>query len=455
MQRLRYSRYFKSFFIGIDIIVVALVFFCFFLRQEDYRFSDGIIENNFIILLILSVFWILLSGKTKLYSVPRTLTYSIYLERLATQIFIFIVGVVLLAKISDNPYIKEDRFLIATVLTVVLLFIKSAVFFTLKYFRSQGVNHRNIMFLAENPSTEIFRNILRKRKDFGYLVFDFKTENFTIEELRTFWKKNGIHTVFLPAQSIFPKDFEHRIFVEAEKNKVKISLIPDFVQTEFYAYEPAYLESLPILVPVKFPLDNFSNYIIKRSFDLLFSLIVLLAVCSWLFPILAVLIKFSSKGPVFFVQKRYGYHDEVFGCIKFRTMCVNEDSATKTTGHNDQRITKIGKFLRKTSLDELPQFVNVLIGDMSIVGPRPHMLVVDDHYKPKIGRYAVRSMVSPGITGLAQVNGLRGDRGNMDIQMKKRILADTYYVRNWSISLDIVIILRTLLLLAKGDKNAQ
>ena len=134
---------------------------------------------------------------------------------------------------------------------------------------------------------------------------------------------------------------------------------------------------------------------------------------------------------------------------------INDESTSKTTSENDDRITRFGRLLRKSSLDELPQFINVFLGDMSIVGPRPHMILIDDYYKPKIGRYAVRSLVKPGITGLAQVNGLRGDVGDMNIQMKKRYVADSYYVRNWSLSLDFVIILKTIILLIQGDKNAR
>ncbi|MGE4513580.1 MAG: sugar transferase, partial [Chryseobacterium sp.] len=137
------------------------------------------------------------------------------------------------------------------------------------------------------------------------------------------------------------------------------------------------------------------------------------------------------------------------------TMIVNEESSTKTTEENDARITRFGKFLRRTSLDEMPQFFNVLKGEMSIVGPRPHMLAVDNYYKPKIGRYSLRSMVTPGITGLAQVNGLRGDAGDIEVEMNKRVLADAFYVRNWSFMLDFVIILKTVLLVIGGDKNAK
>ena len=136
-------------------------------------------------------------------------------------------------------------------------------------------------------------------------------------------------------------------------------------------------------------------------------------------------------------------------------MCVKDECTIETTKENDKRITRIGKILRKMSLDEMPQFINVLKGEMSVVGPRPHMLLVDDFYKLKIGRYSVRSLVKPGITGLAQVNGLRGDVGNMDLNMQKRILADAFYVKNWSLSLDFIIILKTIFLVIVGDKNAN
>jgi putative colanic acid biosynthesis UDP-glucose lipid carrier transferase len=248
---------------------------------------------------------------------------------------------------------------------------------------------------------------------------------------------------------------QNEIFKLAEDNKIHISLIPSITQSDFFLYDLGYIQTQPVLNQARYPLDYYSNFIMKRTFDVLFSVIILVFICSWVFPIIAVLIKATSKGPVFFLQKRYGFHEEVFNCFKFRTMVVNDESTTKTTSINDSRITKVGKFLRKTSLDELPQFINVLKGEMSVVGPRPHMLAVDNYYKPKIGRYSLRSMVNPGITGLAQVNGLRGDFGDVEVEMKKRVLADAFYVRNWSFILDLVIILKTVFLVIGGDKNAK
>lgn len=454
MQRLRYSRYFKTFIILLDIIVFAAVFLFFTLKNHDFKLAKDDIEKLVLIITLLSFVWILLGSRTRLYSVERSLTYTRYVERLITHIVIFILGVILLAKVSNNELLEKDKYYIAIALFFLLFFIKSVIFFTLKYIRLQGKNHRNIMFLAENSSTEILKTILQERKDYGYKLFDYTFPENDISQLKNFWRVHGIHTLYLPSENSLDKETEYQIFREAEIDKVRISLVPNIIQNEFFAYELGYIEAQPVLSPIKFPLDFFGNYLVKRTFDIIFSVAVLLLIGAWLIPIIALIIVLDSKGPVFFRQQRYGFHDEVFTCLKFRTMKPNGESSIKTTEINDSRITSFGKILRKTSIDEFPQFFNVLMGDMSVVGPRPHMLLVDDFYKPKISRYSVRSLVKPGVTGLAQVNGLRGDKGDMNIEMKKRVLADSFYVKNWSLSLDLVIIFKTVLLVLKGDKNA-
>ncbi len=455
MQRLRYSRYFKAFVILLDMILVASVFVAYYWRNFEVKYDSETMEQNVLSILLLCLFWILLSGRTRLYHIPRNVTYTIYLERIILHVFFFFMGVLLLGKVSNNDFLKTERFYLAIILLCIVLPIKTIIYFVLKYIRSIGKNHRNVMFLGENASTTVLKNILEERKDFGYKTFSYKG-NYDFHSIVDFWKKNGIHTLFLPSENSFNKDFEDQLFRQAELNKVKISLVPNMIQNHFFEYEFSYIETVPVLEQARYPLDIFSNATIKRSFDIVFSVLILIGICSWLFPVIILLIKLDgSKGSPFFIQKRYGFHDEVFDCLKFRTMKVNEHSAAKTTDADDVRITKIGKFLRKTSLDEMPQFINVFLGKMSVVGPRPHMLLVDDYYKPKISRYSLRSMVKPGITGLAQVSGLRGDEGDMNLGMKKRILADSFYVRNWSFSMDIVIILKTVFLVIVGDKKAR
>lgn len=453
MQRIRYSRYLKTIIILLDLLVIAGVFIFFFAERNADLMRDNEVWS-FPLLLLVS-FWVLLSGRTQIYNIRRNITYTTFIERLITHFILFVIGLVLIRKVSNNQFFGSELSWLSLYLFFFIALTRSVIYFIIKYLRSLGINNRNIMFLNENSSTKVLKNILKERKDFGYKIFEFRNEIINIEELQLFWKKNGIHTLFLPLETTFDKVAEDNIFKLAEANKVHISLIPNISQSDWFLYDLGYIENQPVLHQTSYPLDNYFNFSLKKIFDILFSIIILIGICSWLFPIIAILIKITSKGPVFFVQRRYGFHEEVFNCLKFRTMVVNDDSSIKVTAKNDSRITRFGKFLRKTSLDEMPQFLNVLKGEMSIVGPRPHMLAVDDYYKPKIGRYSLRSMVSPGITGLAQVNGLRGDSGDREVEMKKRALADAYYVRNWSFVLDLVIILKTVILVITGDKNAK
>ena len=199
-----------------------------------------------------------------------------------------------------------------------------------------------------------------------------------------------------------------------------------------------------IFNPQEIPLDHLSYRIQKRTFDILFSSAVIIFVLSWLIPLIAIIIKLGSKGPVFFVQERTGINNKTFKCYKFRTMKVNKDCNTKQAEKNDSRITPIGNFLRRTNLDELPQFFNVLFGNMSIVGPRPHMLKHTEQYSALIEHYKVRHFVKPGITGWAQVNGWRGLTDEL-WKMEKRVEYDMKYLEQWSFIWDIKIIIMTIL----------
>jgi putative colanic acid biosynthesis UDP-glucose lipid carrier transferase len=235
---------------------------------------------------------------------------------------------------------------------------------------------------------------------------------------------------------------------------IRIKFVPDFrryaharrVNIDIY-------DGVPVMMFRKEPLEAPINRILKRIFDIFFSIFVLLAVCSWLFPILAILIKLGSKGPVFFKQKRSGENNVTFHCYKFRTMKVNNLSDQLQAVKNDSRITKIGAFMRKTNLDELPQFVNVLIGNMSCVGPRPHMIAHTYQYSEQITNYLVRHYTRPGITGWAQINGYRGETKTLE-EMEERIKHDIYYIENWSFFLDIKIIGWTIINMITGQEKA-
>ena len=183
-------------------------------------------------------------------------------------------------------------------------------------------------------------------------------------------------------------------------------------------------------------------FFFKRLFDITLSLFVIVFLLSWLLPIIALFIKLDSSGPVFFIQRRVGRWGRSFKCLKFRTMVVNEHANTRQAAENDSRITRIGNFLRKSNLDEFPQFFNVLLGDMSVVGPRPHMHTDCNKFSSVIANYKFRSMVKPGITGLAQVKGYRGPTKNFE-SIFHRYQFDAFYVRNANFWLDMRLVRKT------------
>ncbi|HXO73685.1 MAG TPA: exopolysaccharide biosynthesis polyprenyl glycosylphosphotransferase, partial [Puia sp.] len=239
----------------------------------------------------------------------------------------------------------------------------------------------------------------------------------------------------------------------AERSLIRFKFVPDF---KFYVnrnIHMEYMNEFPVLSLRPEPLEEVTNSIKKRIFDILFSLFVIIFILSWLTPILAILIKLNSRGPVFFVQPRSGKDNRKFNCYKFRTLSVNREAHTRQVTRDDNRITPLGKFLRKSNLDELPQFVNVLKGDMSIVGPRPHMLAHTESFSRLQDQYMVRHFVKPGVTGWAQVNGFRGEIKEPD-ELRHRIEHDIWYMENWSLWLDLRIIFLTVYNTFKGDKNA-
>lgn len=218
------------------------------------------------------------------------------------------------------------------------------------------------------------------------------------------------------------------------------------------------LGNLPIITLRSLPLDMSDNKLYKRLFDIVFSALVVTLVLSWLLPIIALIIKASSRGPVFFKQERWGLNNRSIICYKFRSMQVDSKDVDEAGGYqqarkNDPRITPIGRFLRKTNLDELPQFINVLLGSMSVVGPRPHPVPLNMLSKDVIENYMLRHWVKPGITGWAQVNGYRGET-RQPYLMKKRVEFDVWYCENWTFWLDLQIIVQTLVNMVKGEKNA-
>jgi len=268
-----------------------------------------------------------------------------------------------------------------------------------------------------------------------------------------YFGKMPIDEIYCSMQNMEEKIAKYLI-KEADSHMIRIKFLPDFYQILRRRSTINYMGTVPVLSIREEPLTVDSNIIIKRVFDFLFSLFVMVFILSWLTPIIGLLIKLESKGPVFFMQDRSGINNKPFKVYKFRSMRtvkgVGEDcQAVK----DDIRLTKLGSFLRRTSLDELPQFVNVLLGNMTVVGPRPHMLSHTDKFSKEVDTYMVRHFAKPGITGWAQVNGCRGETKTIEA-IEQRVLHDVWYIENWSLTLDLKIIFLTIWNIFRGEENA-
>lgn len=263
---------------------------------------------------------------------------------------------------------------------------------------------------------------------------------------------DDIQELYVVAQPHYIEDL-NRYFELADRYCIRLKFVPDFSMISKYSFSSSNFNNFHVIRPRNEPLQDAYNRLLKRVFDIVFSLFVIFFVLSWLYPVLAFIIKKQSKGPVLFKQLRTGKKNQSFWCYKFRSMTVNAQSDSLQAQKEDARVTPIGKFIRRTSLDELPQFFNVLIGDMSVVGPRPHMLKHTQDYNEQINNFMVRHFVKPGITGLAQVSGLRGETKKVS-DMKRRVKADIDYVQNWSLIKDLKICLLTVIVTLKGDENA-
>ncbi|NBV04172.1 MAG: exopolysaccharide biosynthesis polyprenyl glycosylphosphotransferase [Cytophagia bacterium] len=274
----------------------------------------------------------------------------------------------------------------------------------------------------------------------------------SLEQLPSLFRTETISDLYCSASLFKGNDFQNLSRMAAE-HFVNLHLVPDQREIPLGRIEIDYLGHIPVWSLRPFPLETKNAQTLKRLMDVLISSMVVVGILTWLIPLMALWIRLDSRGPVFFVQRRSGKDNRPFRCYKFRTMRVNAEADLVQASANDARITRIGTFLRKSSLDELPQFFNVLRGDMSVVGPRPHMLSHTESYSQVIERFMARHRVKPGITGLSQALGYRGEtRAKQD--MKNRVRIDLLYIQNWSPLLDLKIIGMTALSLLRSLRGA-
>jgi len=442
----RYSKLIKPLFTMVDLLIVNSIIFLF----------NTLITNYFFFILYISILWVIISFKNQFYEVQRNTRIVQIITLLFRQIILFSVLVYAFIGFFKQPNISRlalGNYLLAV--TILITFFKFFSYFLLSKYRIHlGGNIRNVVVIGQNDKTKSLIEIFNRRIDFGYKFkkqFCIDGDDSSLEICFDFIKENNIDEIYCSVEEL--SNFQINKLIDfADNNLRELKFIPDNKDIYSKKLKYEYYDYIPILTLRNIPLGDSLNQVIKRAFDILFSAAVIIFLLSWLTPILALLIKLESKGPIFFKQNRPGLNEKGFYCYKFRSMRINystEKSATK----NDPRVTKIGKFIRKTSLDELPQFYNVLFGDMSVVGPRPHLWRQNEEYGNTVNKYMVRYFVKPGITGLAQSKGFRGEIETIS-DINSRIRYDVFYIENWSLLLDLKLILDTVRNILKGDDKA-
>ena len=338
----------------------------------------------------------------------------------------------------------------------VLFYVGKLVFYYflytyLKINRQNGRNINRVVIFGVNDISRLLRKIIDSNYLLGYRFVGYVSNASNddpdvighSDNLDSLIDQHQVQMVFV-AMSIFSEGTkEYEVLKICNQKGIRLRFIPENQRWYKSRLNMESVGGLLLINPQEIPLDDLGSRVLKRLFDLLFSSFVILFVLSWSLPFIAFLIKLSSKGPVFFVQKRTGFNNKTFTCLKFRSMQVNGDADKKQATTNDHRTTRIGQFLRRTNIDELPQFFNVFMGQMSVVGPRPHMLKHTEEYSKLIKHYLIRHYVKPGVTGWAQVSGWRGETDEL-WKMEERVKYDMIYIENWTFGWDIAIIWQTL-----------
>jgi putative colanic acid biosysnthesis UDP-glucose lipid carrier transferase len=405
-----------------------------------------------------TVSWLVLSLLINPYKFSRVSRFAKILRNHFSFILIHFLLVLAILFVFHFQSITVKNIVALTIISIVALFCWRVFYFYLnRIIINKKLNFKNVVIVGFGDLAWEMRKFFRMHPEYGYRFlgyFDQKVINQdvnSISELPAFCAANNVHEIYccLP----YTDNTRVRSLVDfGLSNLIKVKLITDYrgffsrgVSLETY-------DNIPVLNVAAVPLDERKNQVIKRVFDIVFSLGVTLFLLSWIIPLIAIAIKLNSKGPVFFKQKRAGKGNEPFNCLKFRTMFVH-DLEFKQATKNDPRITAVGAFLRKSSLDELPQFINVLKGQMSIIGPRPHPLKLNEEFSPKIEKFMARHYIKPGITGLAQAKGFRGET-QTELSMRGRVKLDRFYIENWTFILDLKIIIATIVSMVKGDQQA-
>ena len=416
---------------------------------------------NIFFLSYISFFWLVTSYFFAFYEIYRHTAVLSLLRLLVKQFLFFILGYFAYFGLFKEGDIVNNQFSILILTIISISFVKLSWLFLLKKYRSFGNNFRTTIVIGFDDSSKNIIKLFKSKSNLGYKYLGFFSDKIyedkeylgNLDAIFEYAKKHVVDEIYCSLSTLNQKQIK-KINKFALDKDIILKLIPD--GNELYSKNRSieyYGDSLMVLNVNKLPFDFTENFYLKRFFDIFFSIFVCLFILSWLIPILWIIVKLESEGPLVFKQGREGLNGKEFTCYKFRSMRMNKESNKIHATKNDARVTKVGAFLRKTSMDELPQFLNVLLGDMSVVGPRPHLETLSLEYQKDVDNYLKRHIVKPGVTGLAQVGGYRGEiKKKSDI--KNRVRLDIFYIENWSFFLDIKIIMQTVLNVFKGEEKA-
>jgi len=451
---LRYSKYITAISLTGDFLLLNLFFVFGFIFSSDISVTDA---KYLLFYLYMNFIWLLLIVFFGAFRIGRHTGKKAILFSYIQIVIFFFFAFLMYFQITPLSYYPRTfiKFLFPAFFASLLLW-KYGLYYIFILYRKKGFNSRNVLIVGQNQTALTLYNYFKSNIWHGYHcvgIVDSHALNPVhkigdLSDISDIIKGQKVDQVFIALEAI--DENEKNELVEVLNTfSVKIRFIPDLGNFAFQSSEIVNFGNLPVIVTHPGPLSYWHNQLFKRIIDIVVSIIIIVSVLSWLSILLYVFNLFSDRNGVFFLQKRTSINGKTFTIIKFRSMVLNAEADIKRASSNDQRITRIGMFLRRTSLDELPQFFNIFLGQMSIVGPRPHMLKHTELYSKIIKGFLLRHSVKPGITGLAQVNGFRGEVKKLS-DIRQRVDMDMNYIKHWSLNLDIKIMLQTVLLLLKG-----
>jgi putative colanic acid biosynthesis UDP-glucose lipid carrier transferase len=459
----RYTNLYRIFFLLSDLIALNVIFLFLLSRLEALPAAD--MKNYTILYMASNAIWLVWSYVTATYILYKNVKLKLISRRTLSSLVLFCISVLALAIFVNFKY--EWFFIVCLLLgfgTFILISRLMLISYVL-YTRTNSRFYTNVVIIGCNEISRTLismiynnnRNI-RIQGYFDYTSSDFRQQDYPflgdIKDCLDFAVNNHISEIYC---TLSPESFPelYQMAEEAEKHFIRFRFVPDLRKFIDRKVHVDFIDHMPVLSLRSEPMEYATAQVKKRVFDVVMSLMITILLLSWLLPILAVIIKLDSRGPVFFTQKRSGKNNKEFPCLKLRSLKAhgNADGAVVQVTKNDDRTTRVGRFLRKSNLDELPQFLNVLVGQMSIVGSRPHMLKHTVDFSNMEHKYMVRHLSKPGVTGWAQINGHRGEIKQPG-QLRQRLEHDIWYIENWNLWLDIKIVLMTVYVTFKGDKNA-